>query len=100
LGAAKDNKYPLKVTAFNGVGPNGGAFFEDFTVRKDSQENYIVQWATSNADVATVDAGGNLTVKAPGSATITATYAWNVVYKERTESRTLRATLDITVKAP
>jgi VCBS repeat-containing protein len=95
-----DNKYPLKVTAFNGVGPNGGAFFEDFTGRKDSQDNYIVQWATSNADVATVDAGGNLTVKAPGSATITATYAWNVVYEERTESRTLRATLPITVTAP
>jgi hypothetical protein len=96
LGAAKDNKHQLTLTAFNGTGPTGGTVASDFTGHKDAAGNLAIKWASSNPDVATIEDLGKLTIKAPGSAIITATYEWKVV----DENRTVVATLPIIVTAP
>jgi len=97
LGArVEDNKHLLTLSAFNGTAASGGTFSQNFNEHQDAYGNLDIKWTTSNPDVATIEEKGKLTIKAPGEATITATYTWKVV----DENRTVVAKLPIKVTAP
>jgi hypothetical protein len=87
------NNYGLYLSAYNG---SNMAFAVDFTTKKKPDGQPAIQWTSGDPNVATVDETGKLTVKAPGSTKITATYVWKVGdYGE-----TVSVELPITVTAP
>ena len=92
-----ETTYPLKLTAYNGAGGPSG----DFTVKQNAKGEKVIRWTTDNADVATVSPEGVITIKAAGTANITATYAWEISFGKKDKyGETITAKLPITVKAP
>ena len=87
------NNYGLYLSAYNG---SNKLFAVDFTTKKKPDGQPAIQWTSGDPNVATVDATGKLTVKAPGSTTIKATYVW----KFRGDGETVSTELPITVTAP
>ena len=77
----------LTVSAYQGVGASADKTGNPFTI-----------YTTSNAAVATVDNTGALTAVGPGTATITATYEWNIPYGNGTiRNDYVLATMNVTV---
>lgn len=83
---------------FNGISALSVTKGEEFTAPViNNPEALALTWSTDNADVATVDADGNLTINNLGSTTVTATWAGNDEWKAASASYLLEVRIVETI---